>query len=77
MGQRKKAAEIDEEKSEPMTTERLLVHAITRGLCVADLHEMSIGMIVEYINQYDQLHSNKENEEEHIRKASQIEFNSF
>ena len=58
-----------------MTTEGLLVHAITRGLCVADFHEMSIGMIMDYIMRYDNLHERKE--EKVIQVAGQSEFNIF
>lgn len=36
-----------------------------------------IGMILDYINQYDHLHNNAENEKENIRKANQIEFIIF
>ncbi len=60
-----------------MTTESLMVHELKRGLFIANFHELSIGIILDYINQYDHLHNTAESEEENIRKASQIEFNIF
>lgn len=60
-----------------MTTESLMIHALKRGLLLIDFNELSIGMILDYINQYDQLHSCKDDGEEHIRKAEQKDFNAF
>lgn len=54
-----------------------MIHALKRGLLIADFYELSIGMILDYINQYDQLCSCKETEEDSNRKASQSDFDSF
>ena len=54
-----------------------MVHAISRGLMLSDFHELSVGMILDYIFCYDQLHDAKENKDENIRKAGQQDFSSF
>lgn len=53
-----------------------MVHALKRGILIADFHELSIGMILDYINQYDYLHGNKE-KQELSKWARQSEFNNF
>ena len=60
-----------------MTTEDLMVHAIKRGLLITDFHELSIGMILDYINKYDELNTNSNDERANIVKARQDEFNNF
>lgn len=59
-----------------MTTENLMVHAIKRGLLLTDFQEVSVGMILDYIERYDYLHVDKEKQEE-IKRARQDEFNNF
>ena len=65
------------DNDEVMTTESLMIHAIERGLFIKDFQELSVGMILDYINQYDLLHMNKDNWEKDIRKAGQNEFDYF
>lgn len=60
-----------------MTTESLMIHAIKRGLLLNDFNELSVGMILDYINQYDFLHLDKDYTEKDIKKASQDEFDQF
>lgn len=60
-----------------MTTESLMVHSLKRGLLIADFHELSVGMILDYINQYDQLYTDIDKSEENIRSAGQEEFDHF
>ena len=59
-----------------MTTESLMVHALKRGLVIADFHELSIGMVLDYINQYDQMHSNEKDLSSSI-EARQKDFDTF
>lgn len=59
-----------------MTTESLMVHALKRGLVIADFHELSIGMVLDYINQYDQMHSNEKDLSSSI-EAGQKDFDTF
>ena len=60
-----------------MTTESLMVHALKRGLLITDFHELSVGMILDYIARYDLLHGDKEAVEENVKSAIQNDFNSF
>ena len=60
-----------------MTTESLMIHALKRGLLIADFNELSIGMILDYIYRYDSLHEDREEVEENTKSAIQNDFNSF
>lgn len=60
---------------EDITTESLMVHAISRGFILADFNEMSVGMILDYIARYDGIQGGKE--EERIKSAGQSEFDGF
>ncbi|HHX63228.1 MAG TPA: hypothetical protein GX707_21325 [Epulopiscium sp.] len=60
-----------------MTTEMLMTHAISRGLLLRDFNMLSIGMILDYIAQYDVLRGNKAEGEEEIKQATQEHFNNF
>ncbi len=60
-----------------MTTESLMVHALKRGLLIADFHELSIGMILDYINQYDVLIWNQDDVKENTTIALQNHFDKF
>lgn len=54
-----------------------MVHALKRGLLIADFHELSVGMILDYINQYDELYYSRSNETNNIQLASQNHFDTF
>lgn len=55
-----------------------MVHAISRGLMLSDFHELSVGMILDYIGVYDMLHGEKENgEDNYTKSANQNDFNNF
>lgn len=60
-----------------MTTEMLMTHAISRGLLLRDFNMLSIGMILDYIAQYDALRGNRSEDEEEIKQATQEHFNNF
>lgn len=62
-----------------MTTESLMVHALHRGLLIGDFKILSVGMILDYIMAYDNMHnSNSVDEEEDLtRSAYQMDFNTF
>lgn len=59
-----------------MTTESLMVHALKRGVVIADFNVLSIGMILDYINKYDQMHSDKKGQSSSI-EAMQNDFDTF
>ena len=56
-----------------MTTESLMIHAIKRGLLLSDFDELSVGMILDYIIQYDKVYDFDNN----IKEAHQSDFNTF
>lgn len=60
-----------------MTTESLMIHAIKRGLLLADFQELSVGMILEYVNQYDSMCNDHRDEGIYTKHAGQSEFDSF
>ncbi|HHX60617.1 MAG TPA: hypothetical protein GX707_07880 [Epulopiscium sp.] len=60
-----------------MTTEMLMTHAISRGLTLRDFNVLSIGMILDYITQYDGLRGDKSKDEGILEQATQEHFNSF
>lgn len=60
-----------------MTTESLMIHAIKRGLLLNDFNELSVGMILDYINRYDVLTSDISEERESSIIANQSHFDTF
>lgn len=54
----------------------LMVHALSRGLNLSDFHELSVGMILDYIDVYDRLFNDKKNTDI-AKQAGQNEFNDF
>lgn len=60
-----------------MTTEMLMTHAISRGLVLRDFNVLSIGMILDYIAQYDGARVHQSEGEEQIKQATQVHFNAF
>lgn len=60
-----------------MTTESLMIHALQRGLLLADFNALSVGMILDYINQYDQLYYSQSSETTNVQLASQNHFDTF
>lgn len=49
--------------------------AISRGLSLSDFEKMTIGQIVDYVITYNEIHSDKKEQEE--REANQSDFDSF
>lgn len=52
----------------------LLVAAIRRGISMGDLENITIGMLIDYLQEYDEA-SNVNNEEE--REATQEDIDNF
>ncbi|MBP3886363.1 MAG: hypothetical protein J6F30_01725 [Cellulosilyticum sp.] len=65
------------ESSEAMTTESLMVHSLERGLLLADFNELSVGMIVDYVNHYDQIYCIQDKHKKNIELAQQKDFDRF
>lgn len=60
-----------------MTTEKLTMGAIERGLTLKDFEEMTIGMIIDYVITYNNAHLNEEDENEEVRLATQADFDRW
>ena len=59
-----------------MSTEMIMVAALSRGLTLADFEILTFGMIVDYVIEHDNL-SVDPDDESIIREAGQADFNSF
>ena len=56
----------------------ILVRALERGLSLRDFEYLEIGMIVDYISEYNELSSeNSDGNRDKVRMAEQADFNSF
>lgn len=60
-----------------MTTETIMVGALKRGISLKDFNDMTVGMIVGYITEWNNLNLSDEDKEEEIKEASQSDFDSF
>ena len=61
-----------------ITTEDLMIHALKRGILIADFNVLSVGMILDYINQYDQIcHTDNIVDKEFLQLAKQKDFDGF
>ncbi|MCM3783668.1 hypothetical protein M3231_11855 [Neobacillus mesonae] len=58
-----------------MTLELLMTAALGRGLLLSDFDDMTIGMIYDFIYQYDNLRQGGDKEE--VRNATQDDINDF
>jgi hypothetical protein len=54
-----------------------MVHAVARGLMLSDFHELSVGMILDYISCYDELHDMENHNENSARLSNQADFDAF
>ena len=52
-----------------------MVSALARGLALADFEVMTVGMIIDYITTYNNLHF--DGQEDEAREATQSDFNNF
>ena len=57
-----------------MTTERLMVCALSRGLSLSDFENLTIGMIIDFIITHDNMH---DDDEETEKEAGQSDFDNF
>lgn len=59
-----------------MTTEKLLYHALKRGISLQDFKDLTIGMILGLIIEYNNFEFT-EDEKETVRMAKQEDFDNF
>ena len=60
-----------------MTTETIMVGALRRGISLSDFNEMTVGMIVGYITEWNNLNLSDDEKEETVRDAEQADFDAF
>ncbi len=59
-----------------MTTEKLVYHALKRGISLQDFKDLTIGMILGQIIEYNNFEFTEE-EKETVRVATQDDFDNF
>lgn len=60
-----------------MTTETIMVGALKRGISLNDFNDMTVGMIVGYITEWNNLNLSEDEKEEIIRDANQSDMDAF
>jgi hypothetical protein len=64
-----------------MTAAEFLLACKVRGLSIADIDELNLGMIIDYIYDYDDINNipeNKENQHDsNVIMATQVDFDKF
>ena len=67
-----------------ITTDRILIAGLTRGLRMQDAEVMTLGMWTDYILEWNEMDKeaekqsrNKSGKEETVRRATQADFNRF
>lgn len=61
---------------DPLTTEGFLLVCRQCGLTSSDLKDMTVGMCLDYIEEYLDMH-NPKREKKRVRKATQSDFDNF
>lgn len=54
-----------------------MVGATQRGLTIADIKEMDIGDIVDYVIEYNNMMDTNEDDKPGVRRATQADFDRF
>ena len=70
----------DEEDCEPtfeLTTELLMLRALERGLSLNDFENLTVGMILDYIIEYNNEHLEDDEREDTIKQAGQYDFDMW
>lgn len=69
--------ENSDEDDEPITTELFQVLSYQAGLKLDDLHLMTVGMVLDYIQEYIDVNNPKKQKKVKRRKATQHDMNAF
>lgn len=54
-----------------------MLRAIERGLCLNDFENMTVGMIIGYIVEYNNEHLEDEDKKDEVMQATQVDYNRF
>ena len=60
-----------------ITTEKIILRAVERGLSLSDFDEMTVGMIIDFIVTYNNENLTEEEKEEEMRSATQADFDRW
>lgn len=60
-----------------MTTETIMVGALKRGISLNDFNDLTVGMIIGYITEWNNHNLSDDEKEEETRQATQADFDSF
>ncbi len=60
-----------------MTTETIMVAALKRGISLKDFNDLTIGMIIGYITEWNNQNLSEDEKVEETRQATQEDFDSF
>ena len=61
-----------------MTAAEFLLACKVRGLSVAEIDELNLGLIIDYIYDYDDIYGLSDNEKnDDVRVANQTDFDNF
>lgn len=55
----------------------IMVRALERGISLSDFNDMTVGMLIGYIQTYNNLNGSKKEDEEECREATQADFDNF
>lgn len=60
-----------------MTTELIIVRSLERGLTLKDFEDMTVGMLLDVIITFNNLHLEDDEKEEITREATQSDMDNF
>lgn len=69
--------ENSDEDDDPITTELFQVLSYQAGLRLDDLHLMTVGMVLDYIQEYIDVNNPKKKKKTKTRKATQQDYDAF
>lgn len=71
------SSESSSQASLELTTELIMVRALERGLSLRDFEILTVGMLLDYIVEYDNLNLSDEQMKSAVIEAQQSHFDAF
>lgn len=71
------SSESSNQASLELTTELIMVRALERGLSLRDFEILTVGMLLDYIVEYDNLNLSDEQMKSAVIEAQQSHFDAF
>ncbi len=60
-----------------MTTETIMVGALKRGISLNDFNDLTVGMIIGYITEWNNHNLSDDERESTVREATQADFDAW